>query len=193
MYITWAKSSFPKTSEYPTFEGKPDEDWVYFLEIIDSLQHAYNLPDAEITARLPSILGRVARVWYRVTCNSHRGASWEEWKSLIRTRYNTSAWRVKQLAQLEKERFSYSNQDTLEYLLTVHRRIMSFYPGTGMKDQISHILMRLPSELEATIKMMSKDVTDISEFISIGEEVIVNSWGMKNTPRPNFPSHEKKT
>ena len=66
------KSSFPKTSEYPTFEGKPDEDWVYFLEIIDSLKHAYNLPDSEITARLPNIFRGVARVWYRVTCTSHR-------------------------------------------------------------------------------------------------------------------------
>ena len=69
---------------------------------------------------------------------------------------------------------------------------MSCYPGTGMKDKISHMLMRRPSELEATIKKSSKDVTDISEFISICEEVIVNSWGIKNTPRANFPSQEKK-
>ena len=185
------KSSFPKTSEYPTFEGKPDEDWVYFLEIIDSLKHAYNLPDSEITARLPNILRGVARVWYRVTCTSHRGGSWEEWKALIKAKFNTSAWRVKQLTQLEKERFSYSNQDVLEFLLTLHRRIMSCYPGTGMKDQISHMLMRLPSGLEATIQMSSKDVKDISEFISICEEIIVNSWGMKNAFRYNSSSNEK--
>ena len=125
----------------------------------------------------------MARVRYRVTCTSHRGGSWEEWKALIKTKFNTSAWRVKQLAQLEKERFSYSNQNVLEFLLTLQRRIMICYPGTGMKDQISHMLMRLPSELEATIKMSSKDVTDISEFISICEEIIVNSWGMKNAFR----------
>ena len=30
--------NYPKTNEYPTFEGKPDEDWVNFIEIIDTLQ-----------------------------------------------------------------------------------------------------------------------------------------------------------
>ena len=34
------KSFHPRTNEYTTFEGKPEEYWVYFLEIIDSLQHA---------------------------------------------------------------------------------------------------------------------------------------------------------
>ena len=54
------------------------------------------------------------------------------------------------------------------------------------------MLMMLPSELEATIKMSSKDVTDISEFFSICEEIIVNSWGMKNASRNNLSSNEKR-
>ena len=56
------RSSYPKTSEYPTFEGKPDEDWAEFIDVIDTLQSSYNLPDSEITSRLPSILLGVTRV-----------------------------------------------------------------------------------------------------------------------------------
>ena len=92
------RSSYPKTSEYPTFEGKPDEDWAEFIDVIDTLQSSYNLPDSEITSRLPSILLGVARVWYRVTCRSNKGASWEDWKTLIRRKFNTSQWRMGQLA-----------------------------------------------------------------------------------------------
>ena len=75
--------NYAKTNEYPTFEGKPDEDWVNFIEIIDTLQTSYELPDAEITSRSPTILTGVAIVWYRVACKAHQGASWSKWKELI--------------------------------------------------------------------------------------------------------------
>lgn len=77
---TWGHSNYPKTSEYQDFEGKPDEYWVNVIDIINTLQSFYNLPDAEITSRLPSILLGVAKVWFRVTCRAHRGASWERCK-----------------------------------------------------------------------------------------------------------------
>lgn len=47
--------NYPKTNEYPVFEGKPDEDWVNFIEIVNTVQSSYDLPDAEITSRLPTI------------------------------------------------------------------------------------------------------------------------------------------
>ena len=121
--------NYPKTNEYPTFEGKPDEDWVNFIDIIDTLQSSYNLPDAEITSRLPSILLGVARVWFRVTCRAHRGASWARWKELIQDKFNTPLWRMKQLSLLEKDKFSYSNKETLDYLLTMRGGFRLFTLG----------------------------------------------------------------
>ncbi len=116
------RTSYPKPSEYLTYEGRPDEDWTEFIEIIDTLQSSYNLPDSEITSRLPSILLGVETVWYRVTCRSNKGADWEEWKSLMKKKFETSTWRMSQLALLDKERFSHGNSDILAFLLQFQKR-----------------------------------------------------------------------
>ena len=81
---------------------------------------------------------------------------------------------------MEKDKFSYANKDTLEFLLTLHRRIQAVYPGSTNEDQINHMLMRLPEELHAVIKTSTTNVTDISEFITVCEEIINTSWGRKN-------------
>ena len=183
---------YPKTADHPTFEVKAEEDWVDFGDIIDTLQNSYDLPDAEITSRLPNILIGVARVWYRVTCKNYKGASWEIWRGLIERKYNTSAWRIKQLALLERERFTYSCKDILEFLLKLLRRIQAVYPESRVEDQISHVLMRLPTELHATIRNSSRGVTDISEFLSICEDILESSWGRKNaTAKPSYASYGK--
>ena len=83
------------------------------------------------------------------------------------------------MSLLEKDKFSYSNKETLDYLLTMQRRIQAVYPGSSLKDEMSHMLMRLPVELHAIIKPSMREVTDISEFISICEEVTDSSWGRK--------------
>ena len=147
------------------------------------------MPDSEITSRLPSILLGVARVWYRVTFRSHRGASWEEWKSLMKTKFNTSTWRMSQLALRDKEKFSYANSDTLVFLLQMHKRIQAVYPEGGIEDQKSHMIMRLPVEVQTAIKTSARGVTDISEFISICEEVINNSWAKVNSTTRRYIPH----
>ena len=185
------KVYYPNTPDDPSFEGIPDEDWCYFIEIIDTLQNAYNLPDAEITSRLPLILTGIARVWYRITCKSNMGASWMKWKELIQKKFNTSSWRIKQLVLLEKEKYSYAVKDTLEFLLTLHRRIQAIYPDSSREEQIHHMLMRLPNELHAVIKTSCRDVTDISEFIALCEEILDASWGRKNALVRIENSYEK--
>lgn len=184
-------NNYPKTSGYPTFEGKPDEDWVNFIEIIVTLQSSYELPDAEITSRLPTILTGVARVWYRVACKANQGASWNKWKELIQRKYNTPTWRIKQLSLLEKEKFSYTNGDTLGFLLNMLRSIQAVYPGNSLEGQMNHILIRLPVELHTSIRNSVKDVVDISEFITIVEEVIDNSWGKQNSLTRTFAPYKR--
>lgn len=78
------RASDPKNSEYPTFKGGPDEYRAEFIYVIDTLQSSYNLPDSEMTSRLPRILLGVARVWYRLKCRTQKGASWEDWKALMK-------------------------------------------------------------------------------------------------------------
>ena len=55
--------NFPKASAYPTYSGKPEEDWVRFIEDIDILKNAYALPDSEIVFKLPSLLMGIAYTW----------------------------------------------------------------------------------------------------------------------------------
>lgn len=100
---------------------------------------------------------------------THRGASWEKWKELIQKKFNTENWRIKQLNLLEEDKFSYSNTNTLEFLLTMYSRIQAVYPGSNEEDKISHMLMMFPAELLAVIKNSISDVYDISYFISTCE------------------------
>lgn len=61
--------------------------------------------------------------------------------------------------------------------------------------------MRLPVELTALIKLSVKEVADISEFITVCEEIIDCSWGRKNSltrtksfcRRDDEPAKERKT
>ncbi len=96
--------------------------------MIDTLKEAYNLPDSEITSKLPNLFDGIAKVWYRITCKDYRRADWNTWKELIQRKYNTPSWRAKQLVLLEKEKFSYYVQNTLEFLLQLLRRIQAVYP-----------------------------------------------------------------
>lgn len=181
------RKTYPKNSEYPTFEGKPDEDWTEFIDIIDTLQASYSLPDSEITSRLPSILLGVARVWYRVKCKTNKGASWEDWKNFDERNFNTSTWRISQLSLRDKETFSYANSDTLFCLLQLQKRVQAVYSEGDIEDQKTRIIMRFPCEVKTAINTLARGVDDISEFLSVCEAVINNSWGKVNATKNITP------
>ena len=79
--------NYPKTSEWPTFDGKRDSDWVTFLIKIDAFKLSYKVPDEEVTSKLISILTGVAGVWYQAVLPSHPNCSWEEWKQMITKKF----------------------------------------------------------------------------------------------------------
>ena len=57
---------------------------------------------------------------------------------------------------------------------------------------MTQILMRLPSELHATIRIASRGVNDVSEFISICEEIIDSSLQKKNAWKTNYSSSYRR-
>lgn len=171
--------NFPKLSAYPVFKGGREEDWQVFIEKIDILQSSYNLPDSEIVSKLPNLLIEVAYVWFRVTYPTHKKASWETWKALIKTQYGNAAWRQKQMELLEFDKFTYNIKDVLSFLLNMHTRINAVYPGMSFEDLKAHIRMRLPSELHATINSAGMMDVDISSFLSTCEEIITSSLTWK--------------
>ena len=143
--------NFPKASAYPTYSGKPEEDWVRFIEDIDILKNAYALPDSEIVSKLPSLLMGIAYTWYRIAGRENTAVCWETWKQLIGHRFGDAQWRQKQLELLDSDKFTYEVSDVSEYLMNLHRRIESIYPGLKNDDMRMHILMRLPSDLRNLI------------------------------------------
>ena len=56
---------------------------------------------------------------------------------------------------------------------------------------MSHMLMRLLVELHALIKPSMREVTDISELISICEEVIDSRWGRKTAFTRTVSFHKR--
>ncbi|RYE20218.1 MAG: hypothetical protein EOP45_11405 [Sphingobacteriaceae bacterium] len=170
--------NYPKVDVYPKFGGSRDEDWVDFIDEIDTFQESYGMPDAEIVSKLPSILKGVAYVWFRAIHKENKSQSWDHWKSLIKKKFGGPVWRQRQLYLLEQMTFCYEDQDILKYLTDLHRKLESLYPQQSIEDIKEHILMRLPTEVQDTISVSSRDVTEISEYLVICERVLSNQKRM---------------
>jgi hypothetical protein len=166
--------NYPKVDVYPKFGGSRDEDWVDFIDEIDTFQESYGMPDSEIVSKLPSILKGVAYVWFRAIHKENKGQTWNHWKSLIKRKFGGPVWRQRQLYLLEQMKFSYRDQDILKYLTDLHRKLESLYPKQHIEDVKEHILMRLPMEVQDTISVTARDVTEISEYLVICERVLSN-------------------
>jgi hypothetical protein len=55
--------NYPKVDSYPKFSGNPDEDWVDFIDELDTFQDSYGMPDSEIVSKPPifsSVLSMVS-------------------------------------------------------------------------------------------------------------------------------------
>ena len=139
--------NYPKVEVYPKFGGSRDEDWVDFIDEIDIFQESYGLPDAEIVSKLPSILKGVAYVWFRAIHKDNKGQTWNHWKTLIKRKFGGPVWRQRQLYLLEQMKFSYNDQDILQYLTNLHRKLGSLYSKQNIEDVKEHILMRLSTEV----------------------------------------------
>ena len=167
--------NFPKTSAYPTYSGKPEEDWVRFIEDIDILKNAYALPDSEIVSKLPSLLIGIAYTWYRIAGRENTAVCWQTWKQLIKNRFGNAEWRQKQLQLLDGDKFTFEISDVSEYLMNMHRRIESIYPGMGNEDIRMHILMRLPGEIRNLIMPHPASNMEISSFLALCAQVITGT------------------
>ncbi|KAH9808207.1 hypothetical protein DFH28DRAFT_936352 [Melampsora americana] len=55
----------PKVDMYPKSGGARDQDWVNFIDEIDTFQESHEMPDAEIVSKILYILKGVAYVWSR--------------------------------------------------------------------------------------------------------------------------------
>ena len=71
-------------------------------------------------------------------------------------------------------KFSYKDQDILQYLTNLHRKLESLYPKQNIEDVKEHILMRFPTEVQDTISVSARDVLEISEYLVICERVLSN-------------------
>ena len=166
--------NYPKTSEWPTFDGKRDSDWVTFLIKIDAFKLSYKIPDEEVTSKLISILTGVAGVWYQAVLPSHPNCSWEEWKQMITKKFGGSTWRNKQLQLFESEKWI-RTEEPLVYLLRVAKSLSALYPKITAEDAKAKMILKIPIELKDLVTARSSGVTDISEFVNISEEVMSNS------------------
>ena len=188
-FVGSRNTDYPKIAVYPTFSGSKEEDWAEFLEELDILQASYDLPDSEIVSKLPNILTGLAFVWFRVAFKQQKHKSWEIWRTLIAEKFGNSEWRQKQLELLESDKFTYGRTDVLECLIKMNRRIESVYPALSFSDQKIHVLMRLPGELQSIIKPNAAAATDMAEFISVCEEVILRTEAHRNASKKSYTSN----
>ena len=184
--------NFPKASAYPTYSGKPEEDWVRFIEDIDILKNAYALPDSEIVSKLPSLLMGIAYTWYRIAGRENTAVCWETWKQLIGHRFGDAQWRQKQLELLDSDKFTYEVSDVSEYLMNMHRRIESIYPGLKNDDMRMHILMRLPSDLRNLITPHPSADMEMSRFLALCAQIITGTKEFQAAQRRDKLGHNTK-
>jgi hypothetical protein len=171
-------SRWPKTEDYPTYDGSIRSDHRLFIEKLDLLKKTYNLPDSELVSKLAVILKDAAGEWFsmRYLEPDATDATWTQWKAFILDRYENDAWKRYMRSRQRMSRYPDASRTASEWITAFVRINRSVDPLMSLDTLKGNILSAIPADLAQLLATRtqtrpSEDPMKLTEFIQIFEEI----------------------
>ncbi|KNF01919.1 hypothetical protein PSTG_04744 [Puccinia striiformis f. sp. tritici PST-78] len=166
----------PPISEWPKFSGDSDDDHIHFIKHVDHILVSFNADDEFAISRLPRLFKDVALDWFMDKLASVGHQSWSTWKSLIRAQFGTRIWKNRMKKLFEENHFDPLRHKPHKWCLTQKRRIDCTDPKSSQLEINEKLLSKCEGTLEHKLRCSIPDMdTDLSNFIAVMEEVIVQT------------------
>ncbi|POW23151.1 hypothetical protein PSHT_00455 [Puccinia striiformis] len=174
-YMNEADTVKPKKdSEQPS--SSADDDHIHFIKHVDHILVSFNADDEFAISRLPRLFKDVALDWFMDKLASVGHQSWSTWKSLIRAQFGTRIWKNRMKKLFEENHFDPLRHKPHKWCLTQKRRIDCTDPKSSQLEINEKLLSKCEGTLEHKLRCRIPDMdTDLSNFIAVMEEVIVQT------------------